>query len=625
MNVYRYNQYYQMQEIFDELYDKSSKEHKFNNIFNLIRSDNNIRLAYRMIKRNTGSKTCGTDGLTIKEIEDSKLDEYIEQVKSKLDFYKPDTVRRTFIPKDNGKERPLGIPTMIDRLVQQSIKQILEPICEAKFHPHNYGFRPNRSTKHAIARLNSLINQGGLNYVVDIDIKGFFDNVNHNKLIKQMYSLGIRDFKVLKIIKEMLKAPIQGEGIPKKGTPQGGILSPLLSNIVLNELDWWISSQWETHPTHHKYTKNNKYSAMKKTKLKEVFIVRYADDFKIVCRNYVVATKIFKAVEKWLKERLKLDISKQKSKIVNLRKKYSDFLGIRVKVVKRPKSKHGYVAQSRMSVDRRIKQQEIIKKKILKLQECQHIKYVAEFNSTILGIHEYYKVATYVSLDFKIIARKVNKFMFNRLKKISKYAVPNEKYKDLAYKKFYGNSQSRTWTLCGRALYPVHYIKHTSSMNFSQTIKEYTEEGRSKTNKALKNNTKQIIIELSKRYNPYETVEYNDNRISRASMTKMKCEVTKLQLEIDDMHCHHQIPRKYGGKDNYENLRIVHKDIHILVHATQEKTIKKYIGIISYSQNTIKRVLDNLNKLRQKANMKIIKEEDVREWLQVKTWKTLKA
>lgn len=222
MNVYRYNQYYQMQEIFDELYDKSSKEHKFNNIFNLIRSDNNIRLAYRMIKRNTGSKTCGTDGLTIKEIEDSKLDEYIEQVKSKLDFYKPDTVRRTFIPKDNGKERPLGIPTMIDRLVQQSIKQILEPICEAKFHPHNYGFRPNRSTKHAIARLNSLINQGGLNYVVDIDIKGFFDNVNHNKLIKQMYSLGIRDFKVLKIIKEMLKAPIQGEGIPKKGTPQGG-------------------------------------------------------------------------------------------------------------------------------------------------------------------------------------------------------------------------------------------------------------------------------------------------------------------------------------------------------------------------------------------------------------------
>lgn len=625
MNVYRYNQYYQMQEIFDELYDKSSKEHKFNNIFNLIKSDNNIRLAYRMIKRNTGSKTCGTDGLTIKEIEDSKLDEYIKQVKSKLDFYKPDTVRRTFIPKDNGKERPLGIPTMIDRLVQQSIKQILEPICEAKFHSHNYGFRPNRSTKHAIARLNSLINQGGLNYVVDIDIKGFFDNVNHNKLIKQMYSLGIRDFKVLKIIKEMLKAPIQGEGIPKKGTPQGGILSPLLSNIVLNELDWWISSQWETHPTHHKYTKNNKYSAMKKTKLKEVFIVRYADDFKIVCRNYVVATKIFKAVEKWLKERLKLDISKEKSKIVNLRKKYSDFLGIRVKVVKRPKSKHGYVAQSRMSVDRRIKQQEIIKKKILKLQECQNIKYVAEFNSTILGIHEYYKVATYVSLDFKIIARKVNKFMFNRLKKISKYAVPNEKDKDLAYKKFYGNSQSRTWTLCGRALYPVHYIKHTSSMNFSQTIKEYTEEGRSKTNKALKNNTKQIIIELSKRYNPYETVEYNDNRISRASMTKMKCEVTKLQLEIDDMHCHHQIPRKYGGKDNYENLRIVHKDIHILVHATQEKTIKKYIGIISDSQNTIKRVLANLNKLRQKANMKIIKEEDVREWLQVKTWKTLKA
>ena len=622
MNVYRYNQYYQMQKTFDELYDKATKEHKFYNLFKEIQSDNNIRLAYRMIKRNTGSKTCGTDGMTIKEIEESKLNEYIEQVKLKLGYYKPDTVRRVFIPKSNGETRPLGIPTMIDRLVQQNIKQILEPICEAKFHPHSYGFRPNRSTKHAIARLTSLVNQAGLNYVVDIDIKGFFDNVNHNKLIKQMYSLGIRDFKVLKIIKEMLKSPIKGEGIPKKGTPQGGILSPLLSNIVLNELDWWISSQWETHPTHHEYTKLNKYTAMKKSDLKEIFIVRYADDFKIVCRNYNVATKIFKAVEKWLKERLKLDINKNKSKIVNLRKRYSDFLGIRIKVVKRPKSKHGYVAQSRMSEKRRIKEQEVIRSKVLKLQECQHIKYVTEFNSTILGIHEYYKMATYVSLDFKIIARNLNKFMFNRLKK---YAVPNENHRDLAYKKFYGTSQSRTWTLCGRALYPVHYIKHTSPMNFSQTIKEYTEEGRSKTNKSLKNNTKQIIIELSKRYNPYETVEYNDNRTSRASMTGMKCEVTKLQLEIEDMHCHHQIPREYGGKDNYDNLRIVHKDIHMLIHATEEKTIRKYAGVISESQNTIKRVLNNLNKLRKNAKRKTIKEEDVREWLQVKTWKTLKA
>lgn len=228
MSVYRYNQYYQMQNVFDSLYSKSKENINFYNLMDLIKSENNIKLAFRMIKSNTGSKTCGTDNQNINDIKETSLEKYVAEVQNRLDNYKPNTVRRVFIPKDNGEYRPLGIPTMIDRLVQQSIKQILEPICEAKFHPHSYGFRPNRSTKHAIARLNSLVNQGGLNYVVDIDIKGFFDNVNHNKLIKQMYGLGIRDFKLLKIIKQMLKAPIQGEGIPRKGTPQGGILSPLL-------------------------------------------------------------------------------------------------------------------------------------------------------------------------------------------------------------------------------------------------------------------------------------------------------------------------------------------------------------------------------------------------------------
>ena len=136
--------------------------------------------------------------------------------------------------KTNGKERPLGIPTFEDRLIQQCIKQILEPICEAKFHPHNYGFRPLRSTKYAVSRMMTLAQVKQYFYCVDIDIKGFFDNIDHNKLIKQMWTLGIRDKRLLSIISKMLKAEIVGEGIPEKGTPQGGILSPLLSNIVMS-------------------------------------------------------------------------------------------------------------------------------------------------------------------------------------------------------------------------------------------------------------------------------------------------------------------------------------------------------------------------------------------------------
>ncbi|KPU44226.1 group II intron-encoded protein LtrA [Oxobacter pfennigii] len=143
------------------------------------------------------------------------------------------------------KFRILGIPTLEDRLLQQCTKQVLEPICEARFYKHSYGFRPNRSMEHALARAISLINSNKLHYAIDIDVKGFFDNVDHGKLLKQMWSMGIRDKKLLSVISKILKARIEGIGVPEKGTPQGGIISPILSNIVLNELDWWIYSQWE--------------------------------------------------------------------------------------------------------------------------------------------------------------------------------------------------------------------------------------------------------------------------------------------------------------------------------------------------------------------------------------------
>lgn len=280
----RHNEYYDMQEIYDSLYSDSKEGKLFNHLMELVRKPENIQLAYRNLKTNSGSMTAGVDKLTIKDYSDIPSDKYVSMVQRKLDYYQPRPVRRVEIPKPNGKLRPLGIPTMIDRLVQQSILQVLEPICEAKFHDRSNGFRPNRSAQNAIAQCYRMIQLGKLHFVVDIDIKGFFDNVNHTKLIKQMWTLGIRDKQLICIIKAMLKAPIvMPDGrteYPTCGTPQGGILSPLLSNIVLNELDWWISSQWENHPTHKEYkcriNKNgtiyngNLYRALRKSNLKEM-------------------------------------------------------------------------------------------------------------------------------------------------------------------------------------------------------------------------------------------------------------------------------------------------------------------------------------------------------------------
>lgn len=255
---------------------------------------------------------------------------------------------------------------MDDRIIQQCIKQVLEPICEAKFHNHSYGFRPNRATSHAIARVNYLMWKNQLHYVVDIDIKGFFDNVHHGKLSKQLWQIGIRDKNLLSIIRKILKSEIQGLGIPEKGTPQGGIISPLLSNVVLNELDWWLSNQWETFKPRHQYSNvENKSRALKTTNLKEFFFVRYADDFKLFCRDYQTAQKIFIATKQWLQERLGLEISPEKSKITNVRKGKTEFLGFKLYVKKK---RNKYVTRSNISDKAKQTMKKTLKEQVKSIQ-----------------------------------------------------------------------------------------------------------------------------------------------------------------------------------------------------------------------------------------------------------------
>ena len=189
--ILRYNEYYQMQTIFDNLYKQSQQGSAFHHLYEIITSQENILLAYRSIKRNDGSKTSGTNRHNIHYWEKQNVEDYISYMQDRLENFQPMPIRRVEIPKSNGKKRPLGIPCIEDRLIQQAIKQVLEPICEAKFFEHSYGFRPNRSTENALAYAVKKINIDKCYFVVDIDIKGFFDNVNHGKLLKQLYTIGI--------------------------------------------------------------------------------------------------------------------------------------------------------------------------------------------------------------------------------------------------------------------------------------------------------------------------------------------------------------------------------------------------------------------------------------------------
>lgn len=227
----RHAEYYDMQTTFDILYQKSMVGEKFEHLMELILSRDNILLAYRNIKANKGSYTAGTDNQNITVIGRMTPDMVVKKVKfivtESQHGYRPKPVRRKDIPKPNGKTRPLGIPCIWDRLVQQCVKQILEPICEAKFYNNSYGFRPNRSVEHAISKTYTMLQRMNLHYVIEFDIKGFFDNVNHSKLIKQMWAMGIQDKQLLFVIRRILSAPIRMQDgstiIPDKGTPQGNL------------------------------------------------------------------------------------------------------------------------------------------------------------------------------------------------------------------------------------------------------------------------------------------------------------------------------------------------------------------------------------------------------------------
>lgn len=597
MQALRYWDYYGMTDTFTDLHERAKNKEAFHSLYDIITSRNNILLAYRTIKSNKGSKTPGTDGKTIVDIEKQSENELVEEIQSKLQNYRPKKVRRKLIEKDNGKMRPLGIPCILDRIIQQCFKQVLEPIAEAHFYNHSYGFRPQRSTHHAMARIQFLVNQSKLHYVVDVDIKGFFDNINHTLLIKQLWNLGIQDRQVLACISKMLKAEIDGEGIPTKGSPQGGLLSPLLSNIVLNELDQWVADQWELFPLEKpiKSQPGRRYAKMR-TNLKEGYIVRYADDFKIICRDWKTAEKWYHAVKLYLKERLKLDISPEKSKIINLRKNESAFLGFTIRANRKGKKR---VAHTFVKAEKMQKIKADAKKRINMLRTSPTAQNALRFNSFVLGLHNYFNRATHVNLAFSRLAYEIGASMYNRLKPIGKYEHPNNP--PPVYKKFYSLG-SKTYKIAGVYLFPLGIIKTKNVIAFTQSITPFTEEGRVQISKRLSKNIRQEIALLMESNIPTRSVEYMDNRISRYSMKKGKCEITGMFLQAENVYCHHYLPIHLGGSDKFNNLRILQKEVHELIHMTDKSKANTLIKVLGITESMLKKI----NKYREKCELEII-------------------
>lgn len=615
----RHAEYYDMQRVFDDLYACSKRGEKFTHLIEIILKRENILLAYRNIKTNGGSNTPGTDKMTISDIGKLSPEELVEKMRyivcGSQHGYRPKPVRRKEIPKSNGSTRPLGIPCIWDRLVQQCIKQVLEPICEAQFSDSSYGFRPNRSVENAIAETCKHLQRSNLHYVVEVDIKGFFDNVNHAKLMRQMWAMGIQDKHLLYLIKQILKAPIRlldgSTVIPDKGTPQGGIISPLLANIVLNELDKWIESQWLDFPVQRKYNelfnangsprKGNQYFSMRKTGLKEMRIVRYADDFRIFCRNKKDADNAMAAVIQWLRERLKLEVSQEKTRVVNTRTGYSEFLGFKIKVHEKGTK---YVVKSHIS-DKQLKRagQKLVEqaKRIAKPAPGRiDLDEIRLYNSMVLGIQNYYQIATHVVVDCRILKFSTTTVLKNRLRKrLSKNGYTLTRFE----KERYGQSNMlRKVAGVDQPIYPIGFVKHKNPLNKKRTLCCYTPDGRRGLHENLRINM-YLLTALMREPIRNRSVELADNRLSLFSAQWGKCAITgKPFLLLEDIHCHHIVPKWKGGSDAYSNLMLVSKPVHKLIHAVREEVIQHYMALLNLNKAQMLKV----NELRAVAGLREI-------------------
>jgi len=359
-----------------------------------ILDDRNLYSAYKQVYKNKGAS--GVDGVTVEEL-GVYLFQHKEEIKEQIRNlkYKPSPVRRVEIPKENGKMRKLGIPTVVDRVIQQAIVQVITPLFEPQFSETSYGFRPNRSCEMAIIKALEYFNDG-YDWIVDIDLQAFFDNVNQDKLIGIMRRT-IKDGRVVSLIRKYLVSGVMINGVvqpTKVGTPQGGNLSPLLSNIMLNELD-------------------------KELEKRGLRFVRYADDCLIMVRSEKAANHVMESVTRYIENKLGLIVNAEKSKVARPDKiKYLGFGFYNKKGMWRPKPHIKSVQKFKLKL-----------KDITSRSNAMSISdKITKLNQVIRGWINYFRIA-----DMKGLMKEIGEHLRHRLRMcIWKYwKKPKTKYKAL--------------------------------------------------------------------------------------------------------------------------------------------------------------------------------------------------
>ena len=420
---------------------KRSKTRRFHALYDRIYRSDVLWRAWTQVRSNKGA--AGVDEDTLRSIEERGVVQFLEGIQAdlKASRYRPQPVKRRYIPKNDGKQRPLGIPTVRDRVVQAATKIVIEPIFEADFQPCSYGFRPKKSAQQALESIRVAGNRGH-NFVVDADIQGYFDNIQRDTLMELMKER-ISDRRVLKLIRQWLEAGVMEDGTVREtlaGTPQGGVISPLLANIYLNKLDRIWAARCSQLGV----------------------LVRYADDFVAMCRSESGAREALRRIG-LVMNRLGLTLHPAKTRMVDLRRGRESFVFLGCTIRKRrsiQRNPRWYFLQRWPSPKATKKLRDRVREWTDKRQSGKDVKQIiAELNPVLRGWGNYFRTGN-ADREFN----RLDTFVFRRLHRwqIRRGGQRATKRKAWTCEQFYGMGLHR---LQGTVRYPVHATPRRSSLS----------------------------------------------------------------------------------------------------------------------------------------------------------------
>lgn len=546
------------------------------NLHTMVYEPNNVALALRQLSHSGGRDSMGPDGTNIHTLENYSVMELSEIVKERLLNKKMEYVRRTYIPKSNGKKRPLGICSIWDKLVEKCMQLVLEPYCEAKFVPSSFGFREQVSAHNALAKVKN--HAQTMPFVLAIDMQDYFGTIDPDIAYRELWHIGIKDKVILNYIFRFIKKGYFEDSCKMedpKGAPQGSILGPLISNIYLHRFDVWLRDQgdcWHDKSNTRFHHWSAKRTYLRQTNLKVGIHVRYADDVLIMCRTHDEAERFRYSVTKYLTRNMRLTINQEKTKIYDLTKERMKFLGYDFYAFKQntknPKKKGKFMVANILPQKRADEITAECRRLLHNIQQKANIQTMHDWNAYVIGIHNYYKGMTHFYKSFDLIGWRIRKLFYHTMEAKAKF-ITEQSHKDSFLSGRYKSwGKNGYYCFANLPIIQIGWANWDSSLisgNKGKVSRKNPYDYQERNHKPGVSMEDINYLVNSSKY--LKNSKYAMFRISKYSSTHGKSFLSGERVSVQEYHCHHILPVSKGGTSDFDNLCVLSETEHRILHS----------------------------------------------------------